>query len=336
MNTINYRKSQRGEPADAICLNMTGVIKFRPLYMERVWGGRKLEGIYGRGLPDDSAPFGESWEIVDREAEQSVVEGGEFAGKSLHELWCHHREQVFGAGLPESGRFPILLKILDARERLSVQVHPPADVAHQLGGEPKTEMWYVAHAEPGAEIYAGLCAGVTREDFERGVGEGTTASQVHRIAVSNGDFIFIPSGRLHAIGAGLVIFEIQENSDTTYRVYDWERAGLDGRPRELHVGESLRCIDFNDSEPAAGTAQGDVLVECPQFKVECWQLPTGGARVAGGDGCFALLAVVAGTLRCGEREFSPGDFFLVPAAGGVSLEAGTAVTLLHTTLPVEG
>ena len=303
--------------------------------MERVWGGRKLESIYGRGLPDDSAPFGESWEIVDRETEQSVVEGGEFAGKSLHELWCYHREQVFGAGLPESRRFPLLLKILDAGERLSVQVHPPADLAHKLGGEPKTEMWYVAHAEPGAEIYAGLRAGVTREDFERGTGEGTTASQVHRIAVNTGDFIFIPSGRLHAIGAGLVIFEIQENSDTTYRIYDWGRDGLDGKPRELHVGESMQCIDFTDSEPVAGTARGDVLVNCPQFKVELWQLPAGGARAAGGEGCFALLALVAGTLRCGEREFFPGDFFLVPATGGVSLEAVTEVTLLHTTLPVE-
>jgi len=315
---------------------MSDVIKFRPLYMERVWGGRKLESIYGRGLPDDSAPFGESWEIVDREAEQSVVEGGAFAGKSLHELWCHHREQLFGEGLPESVRFPLLLKILDARQRLSVQVHPPTHVAHKLGGEPKTEMWYVAHAEAGAEIYAGLCAGVTREDFERGVGEGATASQVHRIAVNTGDFIFIPSGRLHAIGAGLVIFEIQENSDTTYRVYDWERAGLDGKPRELHVGESLRCIDFNDSEPGIGIAQGDILVDCPQFKVERWSLPAGAARVAGGDGRFALVAVVAGTLRCGDREFFPGDFFLVPAAGGVSLEAVSEVALLHTTLPMEG
>ncbi len=311
---------------------MTGVIKFKPLYMKRVWGGRKLESIYGRGLPDDSAPFGESWEIVDRETEQSVVEGGEFAGKSLHELWCYHREQVFGAGLPESRRFPLLLKILDARERLSVQVHPPADLAHKLGGEPKTEMWYVAHAEPGAEIYAGLCTGVTREDFERGTGEGTTASQVHRIAVNTGDFIFIPSGRLHAIGAGLVIFEIQENSDTTYRVYDWGRDGLDGKPRELHVRESMQCIDFSDSEPEIGVAEGDVLVNCPQFKVERWKLPAGEGRVAGGDGSFALLAVVEGILRCGERNFSAGDFFLVPAGCEVNLVTDPGATLLHVAL----
>ena len=311
---------------------MSEVIKFRPLYMERVWGGRKLESIYGRGLPDDTAPFGESWEVVDREAEQSVVEGGEFAGKSLHELWCHHREHIFGPGLPGSERFPLLLKILDARERLSVQVHPPADVAHRLGSEPKTEMWYVAHAEAGAEIYAGLCAGVSREDLERGVGEGTTASQVHRIAVNTGDFIFIPSGRLHAIGAGLVIFEIQENSDTTYRVYDWGRDGLDGKPRELHISESMQCIDFADSEPEIGAVKGDVLVNCPQFKVERWELKAGEGRVAGSNGRFALLALVDGILRCGGRDFAAGDFFLVPAGREVNLVTDSGAMLLHVTL----
>ena len=312
---------------------MPEIITFKPLYMERVWGGRKLETHYGRYLPDDSKPFGESWEVVDREDEQSFVEGGEFAGKSLHELWSSHREQVFGRGLPSSERFPLLLKILDAGERLSVQVHPPADIACRLGGEPKTEMWYVAHAEPGAEIFAGLCAGVTREAFERGSREGITASQVHRIAVSSGDFIFIPSGRLHAIGGGLVIFEVQQNSDTTYRVYDWGRDGLDGMPRELHVSESMQCIDFADCEPEVGVAKGDLLVNCPQFKVERWELTAGEGRVAGGNGRFALLAVVDGLLRCRERNFTAGDFFLVPVGCEVNLVTDGGTILLHVTLP---
>ncbi|MCP4849144.1 MAG: mannose-6-phosphate isomerase [Verrucomicrobiaceae bacterium] len=301
--------------------------------MERVWGGRKLETHYGRHLPDEGKPFGESWEVVDREGEQSVVEGGEFAGKSLHELWSSHREQIFGWGLPSSERFPLLLKILDAGERLSVQVHPPADVARHLGGEPKTEMWYVAHADPGAEIFAGLCAGVTREAFERGSREGIAASQVHRIAVSPGDFIFIPSGRLHAIGGGLVIFEVQENSDTTYRVYDWGRDGLDGVPRELHVSESMQCIDFTDYEPGPGVAKGDLLVNCPQFRVERWKLTAGEGRVAGRNGRFALLAVVDGLLRCGERNFAAGDFFLVPVGCEVNLVTDEGAILLHVTLP---
>ena len=311
---------------------MPDVITFKPLYMKRVWGGRRLKALYGRHLPDESLPFGESWEVVDREDEQSVVEGGEFAGKSLHELWCSHREQVFGEGLPNSPRFPLLLKILDAGERLSVQVHPPAGLARDLGGEPKTEMWYVAHAEPGAEIFAGLRAGVTREEFERGTREGITARQIHRIPVKSGDFIFIPSGRVHAIGAGLVIFEVQENSDTTYRVHDWGRVGLDGEPRALHIRESMQCIDFTDSEPGIGIAKGDVLVDCPQFQVARHSLSSGEGCVMGGAGRFVLLAVIDGILRCGEKDFSPGEFFLLPAGCVVNLMTDTGALLLHVTL----
>jgi mannose-6-phosphate isomerase len=298
--------------------------------MERVWGGRSLQTVYGRELPQADVPYGESWELVDRPEAQSVVDGGEFDGKSLQDLWRDHREEVFGGG--EGERFPLLVKILDAREKLSIQVHPPSGVAEELGGEPKTEMWYIAAADPDAALYVGLKAGVSKEDFVAGVAAGTTADKVHRIDGKAGESIFIPSGRLHAIGAGLLIFEIQQNSDTTYRVFDWNRVGLDGNPRDLHVEESIACIDFDDLEPSMDTPDGEILAECPQFRVERWVLS--GKRAAGDDGKFAIVAVTEGSVRCGPAEFTEGDFFLIPAGGAGSLEPITArAVVLRTTIP---
>lgn len=307
-------------------------IVFEPLYMQRVWGGRELERQYGRGLPDD-APYGESWEIVDREKEQSVVRGGPFAGKTLHELWTGHREEVFGAGLPDSERFPLLIKVLDARDDLSIQVHPPAHLAAGLGGEPKTEMWYIAGADPGAKLFVGLKKGATRGDFEKAVRDGSVADCVHAIEPSAGDSIFIPSGRLHAIGAGFLIHEIQQNSDTTYRVFDWNRLGLDGKPRELHVAESLSSIDFNDFEPGMDAPNGAVIAECEFFRVEKLELADGDLVGTGEIGRFCILSVVEGRLQSsGGRVFAKGDFFLQPA-GGSSLIACCDSVLLRTTIP---
>lgn len=314
---------------------MESPIVFEPLYMERVWGGRSLESVYGRALPGD-APFGESWELVDREGEQSVVKDGPLAGKSLHELWMEDREAVFGP-VADAERFPLLVKILDARDRLSIQVHPPALVATLLGGEPKTEMWYIAAAEPDAKIYVGLKEGVTKEDFESGIADGKTESQVHEIHAKPGEFIFIPSGRLHAIGAGLLIFEIQQNSDTTYRVFDWNRPGLDGNPRTLHVEESLQCIDFSDIEPKMDSADGEIISDCDLFRVEQWTVPEGG-RPSGEVGTFAIISVVTGSVICGGKKFAEGDFFLVPAkmpeeARKLVPADGHSATVLRTTIP---
>ena len=230
-------------------LSGMAVLVFAPIAMERVWGGRLLETHFHRSLPDVSAPYGESWEIVDREEAQSVVRDGPHAGKTLHQLWQGQREEIFGVGLPDSKRFPLLVKILDAREDLSIQVHPPAALAAELGGEPKTEMWYIAGAQAQSRLVVGLRSGVTRESFATAIHKGTVADLVHEIPVQAGDSIFIPSGRLHAIGAGLLIFEIQQNSDTTYRVFEWNRLGLDGKARDLHIEESLASIDFSDCEP---------------------------------------------------------------------------------------
>ena len=306
-------------------------IVFEPLYMPRVWGGRELERQYGRSLPDD-APYGESWEIVDRDKEQSVVKGGRFDGVTLHQLWTEHRDEVFGSGLPDSERFPLLIKVLDARDDLSIQVHPPAHLATQLAGEPKTEMWYIADADPGAKLYVGLKQGVSREDFEKAIEDGTVEECVHPIEPEAGESIFIPSGRLHAIGAGFLIHEIQQNSDTTYRVFDWNRMGLDGQPRELHVEESLASIDFEDFEPGMDRPTGPVIAGCDYFRVEKLELSEGNATGNWNAKHFSIFSVAEGTVQCGGKRFGKGDFFLLPKGDGVVVAEKHSV-LLRTTLP---
>ncbi len=309
-------------------------IIFEPLLMERVWGGRRLETLLHKRLPSGTR-FGESWEIVDRPDAQSVVHDGPLQGRTLHELWTSFREPVFGAGLPESDRFPLLFKLLDAQERLSVQVHPPAGVATLLGGEPKTEMWYLIDALLESDLYAGLKNGVTRVDFVAALDEGRVADLIHNIPVHRGDAFFIPSGRIHAIGAGNLIFEVQQNSDTTYRVFDWNRLGLDGKPRALHVSESLQSINFNDPEPGVVEPRGESVVACEYFAVEKWTLTQ--PRHADGPG-FAVFTVIAGRLECAGREFTMGDFFLIPATLAdrelKPLEDGTIA--LRTTIPARG
>ena len=292
-------------------MELSAPIVFEPLFMERVWGGRRLETHFGKRLPQ-STRIGESWEIVDREEAQSVVHEGPLRGATLHELWTERREAIFGAGLPETERFPILCKLLDAQERLSVQVHPPAEIAAQLGGEPKTEMWYVLDALLESDLYAGLKAGTTRESFELAVRDGRVAEQIHHLPVKTGDTIFIPSGRIHAIGAGNLIVEIQQNSDTTYRVFDWNRIGFDGSRRELHLEPSLASIDFEDIEPAvAPRCEEGVLAECAHFRVERWEV-SAPRSCESRRARFAIFTVIEGVVECGGREFAPGSFFLVP------------------------
>src|SRR5215472_1402742 len=224
-------------------------LTFRPIFKERVWGGRDLERLFRKPLPASSL-IGESWEIADRPGDISLIDNGPLAGRDLRWLMEQHRAELLGAATAPQGKFPLLIKILDARQTLSVQVHPPARHAARLGGEPKTELWYIAAAAPDAKLFVGLKRGVSRADFETKIRNGSVAECLHSISVKAGDAMFLPSGRVHAIGAGLVIFEIQQNSDTTYRVFDWNRAGLDGKPRPLHVAESLASIDFDDFEPS--------------------------------------------------------------------------------------
>lgn len=291
-------------------LELTEPLVFEPIFMERVWGGRRLETVYGKRLPPGS-PIGESWEIVDRPGAQSVVRFGALRGRTLQQLWIENRPEIFGDP-PEAPRFPLLVKLLDAREKLSVQVHPPARIASELGGEPKTEFWYVADAAPGAELYVGLRKGSGRTEFEKALREGVLGDHVHRLMVQTGDAMFLPSGRVHAIGAGNLIVEIQQNSDTTYRVFDWNRPGTDGQPRKLHIEESLRCIDFDDCQPALAQATGELLVRHNQFEVQKWQLEA--PRMVGPAGEFAIVFCLAGAIDCAGSQMKPGEFFLVPSS----------------------
>lgn len=288
---------------------------FTPLYQNRVWGGRRLETLFGRRLPAVSLPCGESWELCDRPEAQSLLREPVAGCASLHDLWTQRRQEVFGtAALAHPApRYPLLMKILDACDDLSIQVHPPAEAAAELGGEPKTEMWYVAHADPGAKLYAGLKAGVDRAAFEQALADGRVAELLHVLEPRPGDVLFLPSGRVHAIGAGLVIFEIQQNSDTTYRVFDWNRLGLDGRPRALHVRESLRSIRFDDAEPALARPDGEGrIVACEHFEVRLGA-PVAGKAV-GEPGEARVLALTRGEASLGGVRLGAGDFALLPAA----------------------
>jgi len=314
---------------------------FEPRFKDRVWGGRELERLYRKRLPA-STPIGESWEISDRPGDASVITNGPLAGKDLRWLMEHHAGEVLGGAKPAAeGRFPLLCKILDARDKLSLQVHPPASKAKELKGEPKTEMWFIADAAPGASLYVGLKNGVTRADFEKKIADGSVADCFHRIPVRAGDTMFLPSGRVHAIGDGLVIFEIQQNSDTTYRVFDWNRVGLDGKPRELHVDQSLASIDFNDFEPklvstsfvANGSVQTRSLVNDPLFNVEAWQL-----NAAGGSPLkprkLQIVAVTSGSVEvksdADSVNLSAGQFCLIPASlEQTEVSAKSAAALLR-------
>ena len=272
-----------------------------------------METLLGATLPDATTPFGEAWTVCDRPEAPSMTANG----VSLHELWTHHREEVFGKALlaSTSPTFPLLMKILDACDDLSIQVHPPASMAAELNGEPKTEMWYIAHADPGSKIYAGLKPGVTRADFEAALQHGTVADVVHVIEARTGDCLFIPSGRVHAIGAGLLIYEIQQNSDTTYRVFDWNRVGLDGKPRALHVQESMQSIDFSDFQPGVQQIAADgTLVSCEYFDVKVCSSP----KQAGEQGEGMTLAVVSGEISVDGTLLNAGDFALLPAAMAAS------------------
>ncbi|HYG35126.1 MAG TPA: type I phosphomannose isomerase catalytic subunit [Clostridia bacterium] len=311
---------------------------FQPLFKERVWGGRRLEQLYGKSLPPQ-VPIGESWEISDRPGDESIIENGPLAGKTLRWLMQYHPAELLGSARAEAGRFPLLIKILDCQEKLSLQVHPPAAKAAELGGEPKTEMWYVAEALPTAELYVGLKAGVTRKEFEAKLTTGTIANCFHRAGVRSGDAMFLPSGRAHAIGAGMVIFEIQQNSDTTYRVFDWNRVGADGKPRSLHVTESLASIDFSDYEPGlvpreyrqASTLKLRLLVDDPLFKVEeviaedPSSLPLAPAKLR-------IVGVTEGrvVVQGGQApvELTKGRFCLIPASVTSELQLDRAAKLL--------
>lgn len=300
---------------------------FKPIYQERVWGGTGLATDLGRELPEGKI-IGESWEIVDRPEAQSTLT----CGKTIRELIENDPKGIMGHGWTADKPFPILVKWLDCQDKLSLQVHPPASVAPKLKGEPKTENWYIAKAAPHATLMAGLKKGVTRADFENGLKTNQLDPLVHTLEVQNDESIFIPSGRLHAIGGGNLILEIQQNSDTTYRVYDWGRVGLDGKPRELHVEASLESTDFEDFEPETlkPTGANQILAESEVFKLKkvCLQA---GERIVFKAGKPRILSVLSGELEATDTSRIPVSAnALLPASEPFTFTAVTDSKFLVT------
>ncbi len=308
-------------------------LRFQPLFKRYLWGGRRLAEVLGKTTGPETAA--ESWEIVDHEDDQSVVAYGDLAGKSLRDLISTAGADLLGQSVLDRitdddipghlrHRFPLLLKFLDANKDLSVQVHPDDHYGASLSPPDlgKTEAWYVLHAQPGAKIYAGLKSGITREAFTTAVEAGQTESTLHCFQPKKGDCIFIPAGTMHAIGAGLLIAEIQQASNTTFRVYDWGRVDHDGQARPLHIQQAIEVTDFSrgpvDPVPVQETSNSlwSELVSCDKFVMTKAVLEQ--TTSVGGDGNFHILAVTDGELEIesdpADKALQTGQTALLPAS----------------------
>ncbi len=316
---------------------------FKPVYKDYLWGGSRIPAAYGRaGAP---AVCAESWEISAHPDGESVVASGPCAGRGLAGLAAEFGPALLGTRAPDAARFPLLFKLIDARDRLSVQVHPNAANAARTGGEPKTEMWVVLDRTPGASLYAGLAEGVTADSLRAALADGTAAAQLVRLPVESGQALFIPGGLVHAIGAGCLIYEVQQNSNTTYRLFDWGRAGADGQPRQLHIEESFKTIDWTLRPPrmvtpvvnaCEGANRWSDVVSCGFFTLRKLDLAQPQALALDGT-TFHALFVTSGRVTAaagGARvTLSAGSSALIPAAAsGYTLTPDAASTVLVTTL----
>jgi len=306
--------------------------RFKDIFIEKPWGGQAMATRLGKQLPP-GRPVGESWEVSDRDDHMSMVASGPREGDTLRRLLEADRAGVLGAEVARlfPHRFPLLIKYIDAQEILSLQVHPDDAYAtkHENGQWGKMEAWYIVAAQPGAFVYRGTRPGTDRETFLRLLEEGRLEECVNKVQVADGDVVFIPPGCLHATGAGILFCEVQQNSDLTYRVYDWGRMGLDGKPRELHIGKALDVIDWSlpagegSDRTAGASAEGpaEVLLECPKFTMERVMLPPEVADWADVTRRFHVVCVVGGRgkIICPQKDIPPtaisaGDTYLIPSA----------------------
>ncbi|MCW8131271.1 MAG: class I mannose-6-phosphate isomerase [Planctomycetota bacterium] len=330
---------------------------FSPMPMEKVWGGSRLGRLHGKKLPPGK-PIGESWELSDRPEAESRVVGGPHDGATLAELRAQAPQALLGEALAarSPARFPLLIKYVDAGQDLSVQVHPDDDGAKKLGipDRGKTECWVIVHADPGARIQRGLKPGVTRASFEDALKAGRVEEALHYFPAKAGDVVAIPPGMIHAICAGVVLAEIQQNSDVTFRVFDYNRMGLDGKPRALHVKESLETIGFG--EPAAGYFGGDMTADTVEgvvanlgparhefllkgryFDLHRTELQAGQRFALQRDGrAPTVMMVLKGRGTLDGRAMAAGQTLLLPAdlppgAGVIAADPGEALVWLEST-----
>jgi len=317
-------------------------LRFQPILRRYLWGGRRLHTELGKPLGDGD-DYAESWEVCDRGADQSIIAAGPLAGQTLGELVAKRGPELLGRHAPQP-RFPLLFKFLDAQKTLSVQVHPDDDRAARLSPPDlgKTEAWVILAAQPGSLIYAGLKRGFDRPALERELARGVCELCLHRFEPKPGDCVFLPAGVVHAIGAGLLVAEIQQASDTTYRLFDWNRIGADGKPRALHLDEALEAIDYayGPAEPQRPqpTQRPFIsrLVTCDKFILDRWRLVE--PQSAAGDERCHLIAVISGEVLVegepGGKPLPAGSTLLLPAAlGAARLTPISEAVLLDAYLP---
>jgi mannose-6-phosphate isomerase len=295
-------------------------LTFKPIYKDYLWGGTQIFEHYGR--EHAGSICAESWEISERPEGNSIVLNGPLAGKTLGEL-----SRCYGQGLigRETAHFPLLLKLIDAKQALSVQTHPGRQAASLFGGQEKSEMWYILGAEPASVVYAGFREGVTRHMAEEAIRQHQIEKLLNRIPVAAGDVIHIPGGRVHAIGSGCLLLEVQQNSNTTYRLYDWDRLDASGNPRELHVEQALNCIDWENRQPSkiipakhdcGNRPSEQILLKNEHFIISRLELREP-VRTATRADSFEVVFVEHGSLTLeGPRELrlNSGQVALIPAA----------------------
>jgi mannose-6-phosphate isomerase len=303
-------------------------LKFKPIFKQRIWGGQKLREFFNKDIPP-SEKIGESWELTDLPDDKSVIENGQLAGQTLCSAIARYPKEITGTQ-NFSGPFPLLIKFLDAEDILSVQVHPDPKTCRRMGkGEPKTECWYIISAVPDAVIYKGLKKGVSKKKFAEAINKGSVGEMLTKVPVKAGQCHFLPAGTAHSIGLGLLIAEIQTPSDTTYRVFDWNRVDDTGKARQLHVEEALESIHFDASGDDLPVTTKGRLVDCEYFKVDkghqaknCELLLSSGKMKT--MIVLSGLGTILGTNEI-SAEFKAGDTVLVPAdyKGSVQFAADT-------------
>ena len=295
-------------------------LRFTPILKQTIWGGRRLATQLGKVLGEEDN-YAESWEIVDHGEDQSVVENGPLAGKTLEELVADKNIGVLGH-YTSSESFPLLLKYLDCNRVLSVQVHPDDEYGRKMSPPDlgKTEAWYIVESQEDSLVYAGLKTGVTRRDLQVAAEQGETDSVLHAFHPEAGDVLYIPAGTVHALGEGLLVAEIQQSSNTTFRLHDWNRVDAQGQSRQLHIAESLEVTDFTRGPISPLRAQDhqphwQEIIRCDKFVLN---ILNSGSDVIAGDGYFHILTVPKGCAKLqtqgGEYPLNAGESILLPAS----------------------